>query len=102
MSREKNNKTSKDVWIFDNPYQFRDNTSKFNQLKEGDVLIHRNKKVITVKKNEEWGYVNKGDFIPFLCSEDHTNAIQFGDGEYWDLDYAERIGNVFEESFRNE
>jgi len=79
------------------PFRFKDDTSKFDQLKIGDILRHRHKKVIAVLKCKTWGYYNNGEFIPFRGCEKFRDAIQWKDGEYWDLDYAERIGNIFKE-----
>lgn len=78
-------------------YRFKDdNKSRFDQLKEGDILKHRNKTVIAVLDGDTWGYLNNGEFVPFFGCEEYPNAIRWKDGEYWDLDFAERIGNAFE------
>ena len=67
----------------------------FGELEEGDVLLHRDKRVVAVKNWDEWGYINNGHFVPFFGCEDHTDAIVFDDGVYFDLDYCAKIGNVF-------
>lgn len=78
---------------------FPSDTSYWNTIREGDVLQHRGHKklVIVVLENGEWGYMNKGSFVPFYGCEKYANAIRFKDGTYFDLDYCTRLGNVFDE-----
>lgn len=76
------------------PYRFTDDRNRLSQLKEGDVLRHRNKNVVALLKGDTWGYINHGTFVPFVG--EHKHSIVFSNGEYWDLDFAQRIGNVFD------
>lgn len=82
-----------------------------HEIYEGDVIQHRNEKVAVQFYRGAFGYsrlVRKRirfaegasrveevmKFVPFIGSDENSNALMFPDGTVFDTDFCEVIGNI--------
>ena len=85
-----------------------------HEIYEGDVIQHRSEKVAVQFYRGAFGYsrlVRKRirfaegasrveevmKFVPFIGSDDNSNALMFPDGTVFDTDFCEVIGNIHDD-----
>lgn len=81
------------------------------EIYEGDVIQHRNEKIAVQFYRGAFGYsrlvrkrirLTEGasrveevmKFVPFIGSDNNSNALMFPDGTVFDTDFCEVIGNI--------